>query len=588
MAPRTMRRVSILTLSRTVTLFGCSPASSEQHELFSAVLRKARDSDSKGRASLRKAIKRRKPNVYNAFMRDASNRGSISLVEEAVACMRRDCVEENAWTAAVRINAYSRVGRLEEAQKVLKEADRREIGPIGNAAIAPLVRCLMEPRFSIDKSTNEEHPVARIQEALQLVHARLSDNSVEPASYRTINTLLRGCKRWAPHLAPSLLSSFHRAEGHHPSSLALAAECACVVLDTTRAVGLLQEMVARGAPADAALLTEIAMAHALCGELREASTIFTRASEATASIESNGNCSNAGHFMRRGMPQELLRKHHSLLARFLQEDGCCAGMSEQGVLSSHLVSYPEYAKDCYGRIVSSSAQEHLHDLIHTNRRVCVEVGAGSGDWLIAQAAAHPQVVWIAVEPQLDRVHQIWSKVALNRLTNVHVCAMSAADVFGGEYGGRSNTTQGWLPEHSVDEVHMRFPYPVSFELPDLLAPKLPMNCGALGSGNFLDGALRVLRPRGALHIVTSEESYCALMLVLLRQHPAVLDRLVSRYGQAGFSRVPPVHRQFSKRSPPSTATELSFFDAALTAGGHMERYVLQFDQFENSDGNREF
>jgi len=586
MAPRVMRRFSVFPRSCAVTIFGCSPVSSEQLELFDEVLRRAQNSDLKGRASLRKAIKRRKPDVYNAFMRDASNRGSISLMEEAVACMRRDSVQENAWTAAVRINAYSRVGRIEEAQAVLKEADSFDIGPIGNAAIAPLVRGLMEPRFTAATTLDDEKPVARIQGALQLVHKRLSDTSVEFASFRTINTLLRGCKRWSPHLAASLLESFHRPEGHHPSTLALAVECACATLNTARAVDLLHELSAQGASADAALLTEVTTAHALCGELPEASAMLTRALDAVAAIEIDNYHSDrkmeaaaTSPLKRRGIPQGLLKNQHALLARYLQKGGFGDVKNGQGVQSSHFVSYPAHdAQNDNNRM--DSGQEHLQALVQRSQRVCVEVGAGSGDWLIAQAVAHPHVAWVAVEPQLDRVHQIVSKVALNHLSNVHVCATSVEAVFGGDdqrHG--SKPTQGWLPKHSVDEVHVRFPYPPSLELPDLLAPTLPMNCGMLSSGNFLDGTLRVLKPRGTLHVVTSEPAYCALMLASLRQHPVAFGELVSTQGQAGFSREPPQKPPTCSQSMQQKdrkTKELSFFDAALIAGGHMERYELNY------------
>jgi tRNA G46 methylase TrmB len=354
-----------------------------------------------------------------------------------------------------------------------------------------------------------------------------------------------------------------------------------MLLDTSRAVALLLEMDAQNAAADAALLIEVATAHALCGELPEASAMLAHAIEVVASAEGgHGNHggaveANAGLLKRRGVPSEALRAQHSLVAHFVAAGSSSDHGLERGAMHSRFVSLPGSVYSGHGSGsggVASAAREHLHRLVHSGRRVCVEVGAGSGDWLVAQAVAHPDVAWVAVEPQLDRVHQLWSKVALRQLANVHVCATIAEDVLGGSAPSRSST-EGWLPAQSVDAVHLRFPYPPPLELKDLEAA-VPPTRGVLGGGAFLDGVLRVLRSQtGQLHVVTSEQAYCALMLALLRQHPYAAAQLWSTHGKAGFSR-----QTTEREQPPSLnqAHEVSFFDAALAAGGRTERCTLEY------------
>ena len=151
---------------------------------------------------------------------------------------------------------------------------------------------------------------------------------------------------------------------------------------------------------------------------------------------------------------------------------------------------------------SAASMGHLRTLIQSKRSLCVEIGAGAGDWLVARAAEDPEVAWVAVEPQRDRVHAIWCKLQLRGLANVHICAMGAAEALG-HHGSA-------LRPCSVDEIHLRFPYPPPLELSALTAATPPP--GVFGSGSFLSDALRTLRVGGKLRMVTNEASWCLFML----------------------------------------------------------------------------
>jgi SAM-dependent methyltransferase len=189
--------------------------------------------------------------------------------------------------------------------------------------------------------------------------------------------------------------------------------------------------------------------------------------------------------------------------------------------------------------------------VSRSSRVCVEIGAGAGEWLVAQAAAHRSTAWVAIEPQLDRVHQLWCKVQLQRLeANVHICAADAAAAL------------KLLPAATADAVYLRYPYPPPLELRDLTAPSPPR--GIFLAASLLTDALRVLRPGGELHFVTNEPACCALLLALVHAHPAGAQ-LRSEHGEAGFARsleAPGPH------GSSSGSGSSSFFDAVLAERGH--------------------
>ena len=166
------------------------------------------------------------------------------------------------------------------------------------------------------------------------------------------------------------------------------------------------------------------------------------------------------------------------------------------------------------RDASAASSAHLGALIRGRRALRVEIGAGSGDWLVAQASAEPDVGWVAVEPQLDRVHSLWCKVQLRCMANVHICATGAAAALGGP--------DALLPSECADEIHVRFPYPPPLELRALTCRSPPG--GVFGGGSFLLDAMRTLRVGGRLRLITNEASWCAFMLAqVARLHQTTSD-----------------------------------------------------------------
>ena len=530
---------------RPASVFGFSSRTRAQRELFDRVRREAEQRNATGYKLLEKAVQRRNTKLYNKLLVDASNHGCLSLVEEASRNMRTTGVPENEWTYGARINAFARSGRLREAQAVLHEADACGIAST-NALLAPLVKALLEPRFVPGGGPSA---ASRIAEAASLVDDRLGvDGAAERPNARVLNTLLRGCKRIAPHTAPAVLRRFESYVGtpHPPVTRMLMAEIACMDLDGSRAAAMVQDIAV-----DARLLHEVAIAYALRGERAAAGGMLDAAAAAmeadrTSEDADGGGAAAPRRLQRRGTPRSVLTAQQALIGRYV------SGKDEPSIVTGGAAHSPSVSWPFANRAAAAASAAHLLDLLHGRRRICVEVGAGAGEWLVAQAKAHPEVAWVGIEPQLDRVHHIWCHLQLHRLHNVHVCASEASGVFA--HG---------LPAASVDAVHVRFPYPPPMELSEIIGPSPPD--GALGGDTFLDDVIRVVRPGGALRVLTNDAVYCAWLLVRIHRHPQARRRLRSLHGQDGFERAVP------------GGVGPSFFESVFEARGLTDWYNLAFE-----------
>lgn len=79
----------------------------------------------------------------------------------------------------------------------------------------------------------------------------------------------------------------------------------------------------------------------------------------------------------------------------------------------------------------------------------LEVCSGSGDWVIAQAAAEVgRANWVASELRYDRVHSIFSKAVINRVDNLSILAGDAGSIL-----------RECMPAASLSHVCVNFPEP---------------------------------------------------------------------------------------------------------------------------------
>ncbi len=138
------------------------------------------------------------------------------------------------------------------------------------------------------------------------------------------------------------------------------------------------------------------------------------------------------------------------------------------------------------------------------RPVEVEIGVGKGTFLLARAAARPEVNFLGIEYAGAYCRYAADRCRRAALTNVRMLHADAAGFF-----------RACLPDASLQRVHIYFPDPW---------PKRRHHRRRLIQPAFLNDVRRVLRAGGQLLIVTDHMGY-------FRQIRAVLERA------AGFARV---------------------------------------------------
>ncbi len=82
------------------------------------------------------------------------------------------------------------------------------------------------------------------------------------------------------------------------------------------------------------------------------------------------------------------------------------------------------------------------------RRLEVDIGSGMGRFILARAAAHPDVQFIGIERQKQRVHKIAKKAWRAGLSNIFMVRLEATYVL-----------KYLLPEHCVSRFYLFFPDP---------------------------------------------------------------------------------------------------------------------------------
>jgi tRNA (guanine-N7-)-methyltransferase len=128
----------------------------------------------------------------------------------------------------------------------------------------------------------------------------------------------------------------------------------------------------------------------------------------------------------------------------------------------------------------------------------MEIGFGSGEHLVAQATAHPDVGFIGCEPYVNGVAALLAKLEDRHLSNVRVYTNDARDLLAA------------VAAESLGRVFALYPDPW---------PKRKHHLRRLVSPPTLDLLARALRPRGELRLASDHMEYVRWMLNLTTSDP---------------------------------------------------------------------
>jgi len=157
--------------------------------------------------------------------------------------------------------------------------------------------------------------------------------------------------------------------------------------------------------------------------------------------------------------------------------------------------------------------------------IYIEFCSGNGEWIIRKAFANPQMNWIAVEKNFDRVRKIWSKRENHGLSNLFIVSGFAEEL-----------VKFYLPKKQIAGAYINFPDPW---------PKEKHAKNRLFQEEFIAHLGECLLPNGKIHVVTDDKSYLEQILHEMitsdifkpaMDHPFYLENPTD-YGESWFERL---------------------------------------------------
>ncbi len=129
----------------------------------------------------------------------------------------------------------------------------------------------------------------------------------------------------------------------------------------------------------------------------------------------------------------------------------------------------------------------------------VDIGSGKGRFLLARAAAHPEVNYIGIERQRRRVEKVATKAGRAGLHNIRLLHTEIRLAL-----------ETLLPDHAVGTFYIFYPDPW---------PKRRHHPRRLINADFVDLLHRKLQPSGRVHFATDDLDYFAAATTLFRASP---------------------------------------------------------------------
>ena len=188
------------------------------------------------------------------------------------------------------------------------------------------------------------------------------------------------------------------------------------------------------------------------------------------------------------------------------------------------------------------------------RPIKLEVGAGTGDWIVVQAEADPESNWAAVELRCDRACLIHAKGAMRELPNLAVLAGDAHGILTDR-----------LPSKSVAHCYVNFPQPPQASGSGALDDGYGESEGHLVNTLFLHQAHRILQPGGTFTLTTDDEKLVTTVCQRLVTDPSLHARWQPAFGAPHY-----------KAHENGLRGHRSAFDELWAARGFARRFQCRF------------
>lgn len=187
------------------------------------------------------------------------------------------------------------------------------------------------------------------------------------------------------------------------------------------------------------------------------------------------------------------------LRTFGRRGGRALSARQQGLIDARLpqLAVPEAADGTLAPL----------DLFDGAENICLEIGFGGGEHLVAQAARAPQTGFIGCEPFIEGMAKALTGITEKGLTNVRLHMEDARPLM------------AWLAPGSVHQVYILFPDPW---------PKKRQQKRRLVQDGFLDELARITAPGAKVRFATDVKSYADEALLKFVRHGA-FDWLAMRH-----------------------------------------------------------
>lgn len=175
-------------------------------------------------------------------------------------------------------------------------------------------------------------------------------------------------------------------------------------------------------------------------------------------------------------PASIFNVHKALLSY--------ADASGMDVISSNV---PQHQKNIHLREVKALKDiNYFATDFPTNKKICIEVGFGSGRHLLHQAQNNPDTLYIGIEIHTPSIEQVLKQITIQNIENILVLNYDA------------RLFMELVPSNRIDKIYVHFPVPWD---------KKPHR--RVISKDFIEEATRILNVNGTLELRTDSENYYA-------------------------------------------------------------------------------